>query len=308
MTMGCSRGLMSLISVISSEAQKGNEVWSVFWFGLKVRSSKLAVILLAVRITCWRACQILRTGKITASHVQHFHHVADNIYERLKSLKQKLPSRCINGDPILRIAEVKRLAAMLFLKERMGDYLSGAEHQQELIDSPPDAPRRKSTSSSSSTDTATLSLGSGKATRSTLSNSINASYSKQRLIAAIIKLVGSFKTPLATFLWPLYVVGHAGLDDEEQRRFVLEQLRAIQKTRNLGSVRLARITVERAFRTKDLELPFGRAWTESAEEGPRVISLAWFFEFPIPHSLFPSLIECGISMMTFPTIRIFLNF
>jgi hypothetical protein len=57
-------------------------------------------------------------------------------------------------------------------------------------------------------------------------------------------------------MWPLYIIGHStGLEDEGQRRFVLERLRAIQSTRNLGNVRQVRLAVEKNFRTIDLDLP-----------------------------------------------------
>lgn len=74
----------------------------------------------------------------------------------------------------------------------------------------------------------------------------------------------------ATLLWPLFIVGNAGLDDEEHRRFVLDKLETIQQTRHLGSVRRARIAVERDFRAHDLG-HHGKAW---GDDGVAYISLA----------------------------------
>jgi hypothetical protein len=221
----------------------------------------------------------LETRRITSHDVIRFNFTCDRIDQSLRRLKQKLPSHCYNGEHILRIAEVKRLTAMLYLKEKLGSYLSGSEHMQQLLSNSQsrssqedhwDADRGTSYSSASS-PTASNSPSTARVGRPPLSTSANASYSKPHLIAAIIKLIGTFKTPLVTFLWPLFVVGNAGIDDEEQRRFVLDNLRAIQRTRNLGSVRRARMTVERAFRVKDLELPSSHAW---GDDGPGVISLA----------------------------------
>jgi hypothetical protein len=225
------------------------------------------------------------------------------------NLEQKLPARhppkTASADQILRIAETKRLTAILYLKEKLAGVVSssGANSHQLL---PPQSPwrlasqyhshagRRKSGSASSSSSPTTASLpvsptidtkhavaptptptaakaGPISPLVSPATSPNSTSYSKQWLIAAIIKLIGEFPTPLVALLWPLFVVGNSGLDDEDQRRFVLDNLRTIQKTRNLGSVRRARMTVEQAFRVKDLDLPASPAW---GDDGPGVISLA----------------------------------
>lgn len=65
---------------------------------------------------------------------------------------------------------------------------------------------------------------------------------------------------MATLLWPLFVLGNAGLDNEEHRRFVLDRLTDIQKTRNLGSIRRATMAVKHAFTRRDLCHPCERPW------------------------------------------------
>jgi anaphase-promoting complex subunit 1 len=110
-------------------------------------------------------------------------------------------------------------------------------------------------SSSSSSSSSSLSLN------STLG-------AKQRLVSSIVELISTLPNPdTASVLWPLYVIGTStALEDETQRRFVLERLHNIQQIRNLGSVRAARTAVEHAFRTRDLEL--------RGQQGKWVISLA----------------------------------
>jgi hypothetical protein len=85
-----------------------------------------------------------------------------------------------------------------------------------------------------------------------VSSSSLASY-KSSLITSVIEQI----SPLAsssTLLWPLFVLGNASPADEEHRRFVLERLSDILKSRNLGSVRLARKLVGDKYRSWDLEL------------------------------------------------------
>lgn len=59
---------------------------------------------------------------------------------------------------------------------------------------------------------------------------------------------------MATLLWPLFVLGNVKLENEEHRRFVLDRLLGIQKSRNLGSVRRAIEAVKHSFGTKNLGL------------------------------------------------------
>lgn len=74
-----------------------------------------------------------------------------------------------------------------------------------------------------------------------------------------------------TLLWPLFIIGNVDVDEDGHRRFILERLESIQKTRNLGSIRRARMVVESAYRAKDLDHPRGKVW---GNEGNGIISLA----------------------------------
>ncbi|KAJ4366153.1 hypothetical protein N0V83_007788 [Neocucurbitaria cava] len=74
-----------------------------------------------------------------------------------------------------------------------------------------------------------------------------------RLIHSLVSQLESLPVT-ATLLWPLFVLGNVSPDNEQHRRFVLERLDNLIKTRNLGSVRLARRLVEKTYRTWDLQL------------------------------------------------------
>lgn len=93
---------------------------------------------------------------------------------------------------------------------------------------------------------------------------------KPALVSSIMKLVSTLPNS-ATLLWPLFILGKAGLDNEEHRRFVLDRLDDMQKSRNLGSIRRAKMAVKRAFQSKDLDLPVCHEWSD---DGFAFLSLA----------------------------------
>ncbi|PWY86785.1 Zn(II)2Cys6 transcription factor [Aspergillus heteromorphus CBS 117.55] len=93
---------------------------------------------------------------------------------------------------------------------------------------------------------------------------------KRHLTSAIINII-SVLPDRATLLWPLYILGHVGLDTEDHRRFVLERLETMQRARNLGSVRRALMAVKRAFQVVDMKHSAGHSWGDS---GFGLISLA----------------------------------
>jgi anaphase-promoting complex subunit 1 len=64
--------------------------------------------------------------------------------------------------------------------------------------------------------------------------------------------------------------------DEEQRRFVHDRLTVLQKVRNLGSVRRARLCVEETWMRTDLGLQQGELGEQSGQGNGRdvLISLA----------------------------------
>jgi anaphase-promoting complex subunit 1 len=189
----------------------------------------------------------------TVLESSYFATARNDIEASLQALRQTLPSLpsfAINREDLLRIAEVKRLTALLFLRERLGNPNVPANIR------PGDIPFYDNISTPNAI------------VPGAVETSLSAC--KSRLVSAIISLISTLPDS-ATLLWPLFVVGNSGLDDEEQRRFVLERLEDIQKTRNLGSVRRARMVVEDAYRARDLDHPRGKVW---GHEGPGIISLA----------------------------------
>ena len=81
---------------------------------------------------------------------------------------------------------------------------------------------------------------------------------KFSLVSMLINIISTLPDT-ATLLWPLYILGHSGLEDEDHRRFVLDRLERIQRIRNLGSVRRARVAVKHAFQVFDMRLSTARA-------------------------------------------------
>jgi hypothetical protein len=94
--------------------------------------------------------------------------------------------------------------------------------------------------------------------------------SKDRLVSTIIELIETLPD-MATLLWPLFILGNAGVEDEYHRRFILDRLSSIQRLRNLGSVRRTIDAVKHAFGTTGLDYGIERAW---GHESYRYISLA----------------------------------
>eukprot|EP00136_Aspergillus_niger_P005641 XP_001396348.2 Zn(II)2Cys6 transcription factor [Aspergillus niger CBS 513.88] len=125
----------------------------------------------------------------------------------LINLTQTLPPHLQHREDIARIAETKRLAALLYLIERVGS----TTYRRQFI------PR---------TD-------------------------KRTLVNNMIDLIQSLPDS-ATLLWPLYVLGQTALDDQDHRRFVMDRLERIERTRNLGSVRRARTAMKDTFRIMDM--------------------------------------------------------
>lgn len=177
----------------------------------------------------------------------------EEVEAALECLEQNLSTHSSPADSyILQIAEIKRLTALLYFNENLGEFV------------PSIPPLHRSMSFSSSSPSPSLGCSS--------SHPLSCKQTKQRLVSSIIEHISALPNPdTVCVLWPLYVIGHStALEDESQRRFVLERLLNIQQLRNLGSVRAARRAVERVFRTKDLELP----GSKGGQQRNWVISLA----------------------------------
>ncbi|RJE20412.1 hypothetical protein PHISCL_07244, partial [Aspergillus sclerotialis] len=196
MVMGCSRRLMTLIDRIS--------------------------------VLAFEQQQIHQFRQPTSLEAENCINATREIELSLHSLRQLLPQHMGGHIDLIKIAETKRLAALLYLHERRAaiaipGILLGAPGRE-----------------------------------------------KSALVSSIINLVSSLPNS-ATLLWPLFILGKSGLDNEEHRRFVLDRLDDMQKSRNLGSIRRAKMAVKRAFQAQDLNLPAGQEWSR---DGFAFLSLA----------------------------------
>lgn len=201
--MGCSRGLMTLIRETSTLASK--------------------------------VTSCLRSRNLTVAESRTFTMSRDVIERSLYALKQSLPPGIINSSDLVKIAETKRLAAILHLRERLS--IIPMVHV------------------------------------STASTTAQGDY-KADLVISIISLISSLPDS-STLLWPLFVLGNTQLL-EEDRRFVLERLDNIQRLRNLGSVRQARLMVEDVWKRSDLDSSTTKFWDRgrSSRSRAKLISLA----------------------------------
>ena len=259
MLMGCSRQLMNLIDRISALAAEKRTI--IQFIGNGIDPTEMADLL------------------------EQYVDASNELETSLHLLKQKLPAEryhndsdrnsaaCSTDHPIKRIAETKRLAALLYLRERLDlDEIGGMSSISiKNNNSSPIICGNQSPNPASAIepDQAPSILPPGAATRQP---------SKRRLVLSIIDIISTLPDS-PTLLWPLFILGNTGLEDsEDDRRFVLDRLDRIQKTRNLGSVRRTRLAVQRAFWKRDLNVDHnpaygtgGRVW---GDERSRVISLA----------------------------------
>jgi hypothetical protein len=143
--MGCSRSLMTLIRHTTTLASK--------------------------------VSQLLRARELTVSEIQTFSTGRDTIERSLYSLKQTCPPNDVNRSSTCKIAETKRLSAVLYLRERLS-----------IIPSP-----------------------------QTSSSSVNAPLTyKADLIDAIISSISSLPDS-STLLWPLFILGNTDLNEDNRR-------------------------------------------------------------------------------------------
>ncbi|KAL6241388.1 hypothetical protein RBB50_011652 [Rhinocladiella similis] len=210
--MGCSRELISIVGQISSLARRVQ--------------------------TCVEPTSIIESNEFLT--------IRNDLVSRLRRLQQRVPSSCVDQPLLMQIAEVKRLAAMLYLEERV--------------------PRPTDTASVDTCIPPPRSLG------------------RKRLIDCIMSSLRLLPETCAASLWPLFVLGNSRLESEEQRHFVLTRLGQLEDSRKLGSIYHARRLVERYIAASSLpsmgarssnplmlgNLPRGLALTENE----RWISLA----------------------------------
>ncbi|RDW61825.1 Zn(II)2Cys6 transcription factor [Aspergillus mulundensis] len=210
--MGCSRGLMALIRRISVLASTRAKVTTVH--NAEQSPSSNAMV------------QILSRRAFSPSEIKNQAIATLGLHRAVVSLTQRLPSHSLDRKDLQAIAEIKRLAALLYLTERLGTRHEAAE----------------------------ILRGQTHMKRPSLETSAQ---SKYNLITSIITSISALPdTNTATLLWPLFVLGNVASENEEHRRFVLNRLFGIQKARNLGSVRRTIEAVKHAFGTRGvLDLP-----------------------------------------------------
>ncbi|KAK2741383.1 Anaphase-promoting complex subunit 1 [Myotisia sp. PD_48] len=205
---------------------------------------------------------ISKIRPISADESSHFNTCRAQIEASLQALRQTLPAYAANRQDLLRVAEAKRLAALLYLRERLGNpHTSPFTHPVDMhfhrLGMTPFHPYATATGSGGNWQSILTSANLSIPLVGTIKSS-PISW-EERLVAGILSLISTLPDS-PTLLWPLFVVGNAEVDSEEQRRFVLERLNGIQRMRNLGSVRGARMAIENAYRARDLEHPRGKVW------------------------------------------------
>lgn len=177
----------------------------------------------------------------------------DALERKLHSIQQTVPPGASSPSDLALIAETKRLTALLYLRQRLGNLEILTSHKRLNLQSEPGG-------------------GAGEPSHK---------YQCQLATSIISHITSLPNTP--TLLWPLFILGKMTTLDEEQRRFVHERLTSLQKVRNLGSVRSARLDVENTWKRNDLRLDGEavmnragsdyRMWRSGIENG-KVISLA----------------------------------
>ncbi|KAM5464980.1 Anaphase-promoting complex subunit 1 [Microsporum audouinii] len=203
--------------------------------------------------------KISKSGPLSISELSYFNNARNKLELALQGVQQTLPSYAKDREDLLRVAEVKRLTALLYLRQRLGTPHNSSTLSLVRVGL---LPRYPITHNTSPTHAALGPVPPVMVESPTLAW-------KEKLVTDIIAIISTLPDT-ATLLWPLFVVGSVDVDNEEHRRFILEKLQKIQNSRNLGNIRRARLAVESTYRARDLDHPRGNVW---GREG-RGISLA----------------------------------
>lgn len=210
--------------------------------------------------------------------------MASDIGTALLSLRQDLPKNAAGRQDLRLIARIKHLAALVYLTERLGHFRPASERYSADTSVPFDVttwdveyaepwtfttPELSSSVRKQRANSCHTSSGDKLAIRHDESIPLYGRC-KKYLISSMIKLISTLPD-MPTLLWPLFVLGNASLENEEQRRFVLDRLASMQKMENLGSVRRTSDAVRHTFTTKGLLSSAGRRW---GHESYRYVSLA----------------------------------
>ncbi|KAI1441756.1 fungal-specific transcription factor domain-containing protein [Annulohypoxylon stygium] len=144
------------------------------------------------------------------------HQLHQNVPEEFASLKSEFSV----------IAEVKRLAAILYLYSRVDN---ASPYEPKMI----------------------------------------------RITSQILSLIPKISLRTHTGLWPLFIVATLGVREcDEDRKLILSRLAALQQTRQLASVKKARLIIEDVWKSRDLWPDKSQGWSILQGRRHGAISLA----------------------------------
>ncbi len=97
-----------------------------------------------------------------------------------------------------------------------------------------------------------------------------------RVTSEILSLVPKISLRTHTVLWPLFIVATLGIRPEcdEDRKLLLSRLVALQQTRQLASVKKARLIIEDVWKSRDLRPDESQGWAVLQGRRHGAISLA----------------------------------
>ncbi|KAI1473391.1 fungal-specific transcription factor domain-containing protein [Daldinia eschscholtzii] len=97
-----------------------------------------------------------------------------------------------------------------------------------------------------------------------------------QITSQILALVPKISLRTHTGLWPLFIVATLGIRPEcdEDRKLLLNRLAALQQTRQLGSVKKARLIIEDVWKSRDLRPNISQGWSILQGRRHGAISLA----------------------------------
>ncbi|KAI1385575.1 fungal-specific transcription factor domain-containing protein [Hypoxylon trugodes] len=152
----------------------------------------------------------------------------DDVEKLLHQLRQEVPEEFKSSkSEFAVIAEVKRLAALLYLYSRID---GASPHDPHMVS----------------------------------------------ITQQILALVPEISLRTHTGLWPLFIVATLGIRPEcdEERKLILGRLVALQQTRQLASVKKARLIIEDVWKSRDLRPRESRGWNILQGRRHGAISLA----------------------------------
>ncbi|RMJ18253.1 hypothetical protein CDV36_002034 [Fusarium kuroshium] len=98
-----------------------------------------------------------------------------------------------------------------------------------------------------------------------------------RITGQILAIIPKISLRSHALLWTLFIVGTMGLgegDGDSARKFILERLVSLQRTRELENVRITRAVVEAVWKIRDLRGPeYVGSWRDIVDAGGEGLSL-----------------------------------